>query len=73
MTVPYLAKAYEVPEDYLFAQLGLPQEGNRHKSLAQLNREYAPGERGIMLERVKEALRRYQAEHHTLPPEPRHD
>jgi hypothetical protein len=73
MTIPYIAKAYRVPEAYLFEQLDIPPEGNHRKSLAQLNREYAPGERGVMIDRVKAALRLYQAEHPIPPPERGHD
>lgn len=63
MTVPYVAKAYHVPEDYIFEQLGIPPQGNKDKSLFQLNREYAPGQHGAIINRVKEVLRRYPAEH----------
>jgi hypothetical protein len=63
MTIPYIAKAYQVPEDYLFEQLNLPAEGNRHKSIADLNRTYDQGQPGVILEAVKAAIRRYQAEH----------
>jgi hypothetical protein len=63
MTIPYVAVAYEVPEDYLFEQLNIPAEGNRDKSISDLNRTYARGQRGIILEAVKAAIRRYQAEH----------
>jgi hypothetical protein len=63
MTIPYIAKAYQVPEDYLFEQLNLPAEGNRHKSIGELNRTYARGQPGVILEVVKAAIRRYQAEH----------
>ncbi len=63
MTIPYIAAAYEVPEDYLFEQLGIPAEGNREKSLSRLNRQYGLGGRGIILEAVKEAVVAYQAEH----------
>lgn len=67
MTVPYIAQAYGLPQEYIFEQLGIPAEGNQKKGLGQLNREYAPGERGAMIEAVKAAIRQYQAEH---PPTP---
>lgn len=63
MTVPYIAAAYGVPEAYIFTQIGIPQPDNQNKSLGQLNREYAPGEPAAILNAVKEAVRRYQAEH----------
>ena len=72
MTVPYIATAYRVPEDYLFEQIGLPQAGNRQKSLSQLNREYAPGAPGAIVSAVQAAIRRYQADH-PLPTEAVHE
>jgi hypothetical protein len=72
MTIPYIAKAYRVPEEYLFAHLDIPPEGNRNKSLARLIQEIAPGEQWVLIESVKAAIREYQADH----PEPgrgRHD
>ena len=62
MTVPYIARAYNVPPDYIFKQIGLPPEGNQRKSLSRLNREYAPGQPGKILEAVKRAITQYQAE-----------
>jgi hypothetical protein len=72
MTIPYIAAAYRVPEAYIFEQIGLPPEGNQTKSLSQLNREYAFGKRAAILNAVKEAIRRYQAEH-PVPPETGHE
>jgi hypothetical protein len=66
MTIPYIAKAYRVPEEYLFAHLDIPPKGNRDKSLARLIQEIAPGEQWVLLESVKAAIREYQAAH----PEP---
>lgn len=67
MTIPYIAKAYGVPQDYIFEQVGIPPEGNEKKSLGRLNREYAFGNRGAIIEAVKTAIRQYQAGH---PPTP---
>jgi hypothetical protein len=66
MTIPYIAKAYGVPEDYLFAKIGIPAEGNRDKSLGDLNFEYAFGKPGAIIEAVKETIREYQ----TVTPTP---
>ena len=67
MTVPYIARAYAVPEEVIFERLDIPPgEDNRARSLAQLNRLYAPGERGLILETVKQVVRAYLAE----PPVP---
>jgi hypothetical protein len=62
MTIPYIARAFGVPEEYLFEAMGIPVEGNRRKSLGKLNREYTPGERGVILKRLKVAILRYQTE-----------
>jgi hypothetical protein len=67
MTIPYIAKAYGVPEGYIFAQIGIPQVGNQAKSLSQLNRTYAPGQPAVILSRTKAALTQYQAAHPTPP------
>lgn len=40
MTIPYLAKIYGVPQDYLYRQLNVPTSGRNEKSLADLNKEY---------------------------------
>ena len=72
MTIPYIGTAYDVPEAYIFEQIGIPSEGNQDKSLGRLNREYAAGERGVILNAVKEAIRQYKAEN-SPPPEAGHD
>jgi hypothetical protein len=63
MTIPYIAQAFDVPEEYLFESLGISAEGNRRKSLGKLNRQFAPGERRAVLTRLKTAIRRFQTEH----------
>lgn len=63
MTIPYIARAYGVPEEIIFERLNIPPEGNRSRSLAQLNRLYAPGERGRIVEAVKQAVKAYLDEH----------
>jgi hypothetical protein len=40
MTMPYIAQAYDVPEDELFAALGIPSEGNRNVPLRRLAERY---------------------------------
>lgn len=67
MTIPYIAQAYGVPEEFIFAQVGIPQTDNQAKSLSQLNRSYAPGESAVILSRVKAAIRQYQAKPPTPP------
>jgi len=66
MTIPYIAKAYHMPPDYIFDKAGISPAGNQDKSLAQLNREYNL-EPMALLNTVKDAIRQYQAQH---PPSP---
>lgn len=40
MTLPYIARAYGVPEDSLFAALALPKAENVHLSVKQLVAKY---------------------------------
>ena len=68
MTIHYLSRVYLVPPDYIFSELGIPEEENRHKSIRQLNQEFAPDQSGLILEEVKTIVLQFQAEH--TPPEP---
>jgi hypothetical protein len=64
MTIPHVARIYRVPEDYLFESLGLAAgEANRRLSLAQLNRQLAPGQPGLVIDELKAAILQYQAIH----------
>lgn len=63
MTVPYIAAAYGIPEEYIFQQIGISAEENQKKSLSQLNRQYAFGEKGVIVNAVKIAITKYQEEH----------
>jgi hypothetical protein len=63
MTVPYIATAYGVPEEYIFEQIGVPQEGNQEKALRRLNFDYFEGEPEAILKVIQEAIRQYQVEH----------
>ncbi len=72
MTIPYISTAYSVPEEYIFEQIGIPQEDNQHKSLGRLSHEYAGGERNAIFKAVKEAIKQYQAEN-PASPEPGYD
>lgn len=56
MTVPFVSKMYQVPRSILFEALEIPEEGNHEKSLRQLNEEYYPQAKGIVLEKVKAAV-----------------
>lgn len=63
MTIPYIAAAYNVPEENIFEQIDIPAEENRKKSLSQINRKYAFGEKGFIVNAVKTAIKTYQQEH----------
>ncbi len=60
MTIPFISRMYLVPSYVLFEALGIPERGNREKSLKQLNEEYYPEADGIVLEKIKAAVRANQ-------------
>lgn len=60
MTVPGLARLFNVPEVYLYQQIGAPPQGSQHSSLRALNSRYFPGRPGMVVNRVKEAIRQFQ-------------
>ena len=62
MTIPYIAKMYDVPPDVLYTALALSPEGNQDKNLRQLNRKYFPRERGLVEARIKASILEYQAQ-----------
>jgi hypothetical protein len=64
MTVPYISKAYRIPEQTLWQDLAIPARGNRIKNLYLLDRDYAGGKTGVILNRVKSIVQAYQS----LPP-----
>lgn len=72
MTVPYIARHYQVPEEYIFQQIQIPSEGNQKKSLRELNQRYAANQQSAVLTAVQAAVRQYQAEHPT-PQEQGHE
>jgi hypothetical protein len=53
MTVPFIAKMYQVPAHIIFDALDLPSEGNKEKSLKQLDEKYFPARPGYVLGIVK--------------------
>ena len=61
MTIPYISKAYNVPSDYLYQQINVPTSGNDAKNLGDLSREFFPGQPGVILQKVKDAIHSYQA------------
>ena len=56
MTIPFISKMYHVRQHVLFDVLEIPEQGNRGKSLKQLNEEYYPQASGIVMEKVKAAV-----------------
>jgi hypothetical protein len=56
MTIPFISKMYHVRPHILFEAMGIPEQGNRDKSLRQLNEEYFPEAQGIVETKVKAAL-----------------
>lgn len=66
MTIRYVAVAYAVPEEYLFAELGIPfDRRNSNATLGHLDREYrlsqpAPGEPPGIMELVANAILAYR-------------
>jgi hypothetical protein len=61
MTVPYIAKTYQVHPRKIFDALGLSSRANEEKSLLQLNDDFFPDQPGIVLELVKAAVQTSQA------------
>jgi hypothetical protein len=67
MTVRYIAVAYAVPEEFIFAQLEIPyNRRNNHATLGELNDEYGMGlsPNGTypqIIDRVAQAIRDYRA------------
>jgi len=70
MTVEYLSKMYGVPQEVIFAGLGVPAQGNEQKSLSQLNRQYAPEQQYEMINRARTAIHNYLTQHPTSSPAP---
>jgi hypothetical protein len=67
MPIRYVAVAYAVPEEYLFAELDIPyNRRNVNDTLGHLNREYdfgppSPDGRLVILDRVAAAIESYRA------------
>jgi hypothetical protein len=57
MTIPFIAHMYHVHPEILFEALGVAEKENREKSLKQLNEEFFPEAPGIVLEKIKTAVR----------------
>jgi hypothetical protein len=66
MTIPYIARVYRVPEAYLWQGLGIPEAGNRHRSIEALGVELGYSETK-MLDKVQAIILTYQAQHTPVP------
>jgi hypothetical protein len=67
MTIPYIARAYKVPEESLWQGLGISPDTNRRKSLHLLDRQYGANQPGFILGKLQKLILEYQSEH---PPTP---
>ena len=57
MTVPFIARMYNVPPPIIFEALNIPKnKSNEEKSLKQLNEEYFPNTNGFVEATVKAAV-----------------
>lgn len=70
MTVPYVARLYNIPEGYLWKKIGLSAEGNQASSLAELTVKYYPEHDLYVLNQVKAAVRDFFLERPPRPPIP---
>jgi len=59
MSVRYIANSTGIPEEYIFAQIGIPLEGNEGKPLERLDHEFDYGGRREIVEAVKQTLTQY--------------
>ena len=66
MTIPFISRMYQVPPNVFLDELKIPPDGNRDKSLKELNDEYYPKADGFVLEKVKASILANQP---PLPPE----
>ena len=53
MTIPFIARMYNVPDEEFYGALDIPRRGNEIKSLTQLNSQYFPETPGIVEAKVK--------------------
>ena len=70
MTIPYIARAYRIPEETIWNDLGISSQGNRIKNLTLLDRDYYAGKPGTALNRVKAIVSAYLAQHPPVTPTP---
>jgi len=56
MTIPFISRMYHVPPPILFEALKIPEQGNKERSLKQLNEKYYPEDNGVVLEKIKTTI-----------------
>lgn len=56
MTIPFIARMYQIPQSILYEALDIPRRGNEGKSLTQLNSEFFPEAPGIVEIKIKAAI-----------------
>ena len=57
MTIPFVAKTYNLPGELFFEALNIQPRGNEEKSLQQLNDEFFHESPGLVIELVKAVIR----------------
>ena len=57
MTIPFIARMYHIPPPVIFDALNIPFEGNKEKSLKQLNEKYFPTTPGFVLDLVRTTVK----------------
>jgi hypothetical protein len=65
MTIPFIARMYNIPSSEFYEALDIPRRGNEIKSLTQLNSQYFPETPGIVETKVKTVVLQ-----HIAPEEP---
>ena len=63
MTIPYVARVYAVPEEYLFEMSGIAAAGHGDSSLHDLAGQYFPDEPKALSRRLRDAIQQYRAAH----------
>lgn len=56
MTLPFIARMYNIPPSEFYEALDIPRRGNAGKSLTQLNSEFYPEAPGFVEVTVKEVI-----------------
>ncbi len=61
MTVPYVAKMYDIPSGAIFKNLEIPEDKkNKKLSLAQLNDKYYPDQEDVVLLQTQALMQAFQ-------------